>query len=95
MKSHEAAVADAIAALTARLASWAVDEPAQKAHEYVHDMLRHGWRPRAARPIDEPPPKPQPADPETRQRAIEAARAALRPRHEETAHESDCEENGA
>ena len=54
MKSDEVRIAEAIASLTARLESWNVDEPNDKAHGYVTDMLRHGWRPRAA-PVETPP----------------------------------------
>lgn len=47
MKSEEARIAEAIAALTARLESWRVDDAREKATEYVRDMIRNGWRPRA------------------------------------------------
>ena len=47
MKSEEARIAEAIAALTARLESWQVDDAREKATEYVRDMIRNGWRPRA------------------------------------------------
>lgn len=54
MKSHEALIGEAVASLTARLESWHVDDAATRAHEYVHDMLRAGWRP-TARPAGPPP----------------------------------------
>jgi hypothetical protein len=54
MTSDEARIADAVAALRARLTAWGIEEPDAKAAEYVHDMLRNGWRPRA-RPVELPP----------------------------------------
>lgn len=47
MKSNEARIAEAVASLTARLEAWGVADAAEKAHAYVNDMLREGWRPRA------------------------------------------------
>lgn len=43
--SRELQIAEAVASLTARLTTWAVDDASTKAHEYVNDMLRNGWRP--------------------------------------------------
>lgn len=54
MKSHEARVGEAVAALRARLESWGIDDAATKASEYVNDMLREGWRPKAP-PVHQPP----------------------------------------
>jgi hypothetical protein len=53
MRSDEVAIAEAGASLTARLESWGVEDAGQKAHQFVTDMLRNGWRPRA-RAIETP-----------------------------------------
>jgi hypothetical protein len=58
MKSEEARIAEAIAALTARLESWQVDDALQKAAEYVRDMVRNGWRPRALAATPPAPTRP-------------------------------------
>ena len=90
MKSDEQKIAEAVAALTARLTTWGVEEPHDKAHTYVSDMLRNGWRPRAA-PVELPPMRPpeRAADPA---RYIQAARAALRA-HEPAARKPEIEES--
>lgn len=53
MKSDEARIAEAVASLRHRLDSWGVEDPHDKAHCYVNDMLRAGWRPRS-RALEEP-----------------------------------------
>ena len=66
MRSEEARIAEAITALTARLDAWQVDDAATKASEYVRDMVRNGWRPRAL-PVAQPDPpgmRPVPPPPE-------------------------------
>lgn len=45
MTSDEVRFAEAVAALTARLESWGVADPHDKAHQFVVDMRRNGWRP--------------------------------------------------
>lgn len=48
-RAPEVAQAEAIAALTTRLHAWGVDDAAERAHEFVRDLIREGWRPRAPR----------------------------------------------
>lgn len=48
-KSPEVAQGEAIAALTTRLEQWGVEEASVRAHEFVRDLIREGWRPRAPR----------------------------------------------
>jgi hypothetical protein len=78
MRSEEARIGEAIAVLAHRLAGWGdEDERLRLATDYVRDMVRQGWRPRAL-PVETPARPPQadavPADavPTYRQ-----ARAAL------------------
>lgn len=74
MKSDEARIAEAIASLTARLTSWQVEDAPARAHEFVTDMLRFGWRPTAPATVHSlRPDVTTPAPPEFR-----AARAAMR-----------------
>lgn len=47
MGSDQHAIGEAIASLTARLVAAGLDDAPAIAHEYVNDMLRNGWRPRA------------------------------------------------
>ena len=76
MKSHEQKFTEAIGALTFRLNSWGVEDPATKAREFVHALVEQGWR--GSMPeLDRPKPVP-PAAPQTVEAAIAAARAALR-----------------
>ena len=53
MKSEEARIAEAIAVLTTRLDTWGVDDAPARAADYVRDMVRNGWRPRAL-PVAQP-----------------------------------------
>ena len=71
----QAAHAEAVNALTARLEAWGVDDAPARAAAYVADMVRAGWRPRAPRatPPRRPKGRPSAPPPEYRQ-----ARAALR-----------------
>lgn len=55
MRADELRFAEAIAALTARLESWGVEDPHAKAQQYVTDMRRNGWRPSGPREVDPPP----------------------------------------
>ena len=48
-RSPEVAQAEAIAALTHRLEQWGVADAPERAHEFVRDLIREGWRPRAPR----------------------------------------------
>lgn len=70
----QAKIGDAIASLTARLDAWQVPDPSIKAHEFVNDMLRNGWRPAA--PAIATPTRPDPAHDTTTW--VEQARAAIR-----------------
>lgn len=54
MRSDEARVAEAITSLTTRLETWGIHDATTKAHDYINDMLRAGWRPRA-REVWQPP----------------------------------------
>ena len=47
MKSEEALVGEAVAALRARLDAWDVPDATEKAEQFVRDMIRNGWRPRS------------------------------------------------
>ena len=47
MRSVEALVGEAVAQLTVRLEKWGVDDSTARAHEFIQDMLRAGWRPAA------------------------------------------------
>lgn len=77
MTSHEARIGEAVASLTARLNSWGVDEPTQKAHDFVRDMLRNGWRPTAAY-VEPTPTNPRPIDPDRARQLAAEAREAIR-----------------
>lgn len=79
MKSEEARTAEAITALSTRLESWGVNDANDKATEYVRDMVRAGWRPRA-REVWTPPGinGGQTASSETAAQAAASARAAMR-----------------
>jgi hypothetical protein len=61
MRSEEARIGEAVAVLTARLDAWGVDDAATRASEYVRDMVRQGWRPRAL-PVETGPTRPPQAD---------------------------------
>ena len=74
MKSHEQKIADAIASLTARLEAWDVEDAADKARDFVRDMLTNGWRTTRAE-LDLPAPSWQPGD---ATRGADLCRAALR-----------------
>lgn len=78
MRSEEARIGEAVASLTARLTAWGVDEPAAKASDFIHAMLREGWRPRAPRYADKPAPNPGRASSEGYHAGAERARAELR-----------------
>lgn len=47
MSSEEVRIGEAIAALRARLEAWDVPDATEKAEQFVRDMIRNGWRPRA------------------------------------------------
>ena len=47
VKSQEARVGEAVASLRARLEAKGLEDAAQIATDYVHDMIRNGWRPSA------------------------------------------------
>ena len=83
MSSNESRIGEAVAALTARLTTWGVEDPHDKAHAYVTDMLRQGWRPAGIRyePPPERPVRPAPPPPDL----LATVRAQLRHRDEETA----------
>ncbi len=78
MKSEEARTAEAITSLEARLESWGLDDAKAKATEYVRDMLRAGWRPRA-REVWTPPAlnSGHTASTETAAQAAAAIRASI------------------
>lgn len=84
MTNKEARIGEAITSLTTRLETWGVDEAREKAHAYVHDMLRHGWRPDGYR-HNPPPAKPlnvTPASPDvlaTLRGLVSSAKARLCP----------------
>lgn len=78
-RNPEAAHGEAIQALAARLEQWGVDDALAKAHDYVRDLVREGWRPRGPRcedPVSLDPGRRCPAE----QAPAEylAAKAALR-----------------
>ena len=64
MPSHEVRFAEAITSLTARLEAWGVEEARDKAHGFVTDMVRHGWRPSAPK-VYELPSRPEVGAPPT------------------------------
>lgn len=78
MAADEVRIAEAIASLTARLETWAVEDPHAKAHAYITDMVRNGWRPRAL-PVHAPPMPGRISPPTDDYRRV---RAALRAREE-------------
>ena len=47
MSSEEARVAQAVASLTTALEGEGIEDSTRKAHDFIHGMLRDGWRPRA------------------------------------------------
>ena len=53
--SREQQIGEAVASLTTRLDGWGIDDAQTKAHEYVTDMLRNGWRPIAPAAFHEQP----------------------------------------
>ena len=73
MTSSEQRIAEAIASLTSRLEAWSVDDAATKAHEFVRDMLRNGWRTTPAR-VE---PLPDPGTPADATTAADQIRARL------------------
>lgn len=73
MKSHEARIAEAVASLTHRLEGWEVDDAANKAHEFVRDMLANGWRTTRAA-LDMPPANARPADERSKADALATCR---------------------
>lgn len=77
MKSHEARIGEAVASLTARLGAWGVDDAAEKAHEFVSDMLRNGWRTTPAY-VEPTPTNVRPIDPQRARELAGQARAAIR-----------------
>lgn len=76
-RSAEVAQAEAVQALATRLEAWGVDDALAKATEYVHDMVREGWRPRGPREVLPPEPK-GPRTPAELATDYLQARAALR-----------------
>lgn len=76
MTSSEQRIGEAVASLTARLTSWAVEEPMVKAHEFIRDMLDNGWRPTGAY-RDKEPPRGKPASEEKVAEAVALARAGI------------------
>lgn len=74
MTSDEVRIGEAVAALRARLEAGPVENPAAFAHEYVTDMLRQGWRPRALA-VETPSYVSPHADPTTRADALAVCRA--------------------
>lgn len=86
MKDAAEKYSEAIAALTHRLTTWGVDDAETKARAFMHDLACQGWR---ATPLEVTPPRvTRPAAPETRQAAIDAARAELARRTPERIRES-------
>lgn len=61
--NDEAAIGEAIASLTARLDAAGLDDAHALAHSFVTDLLRHGWRPNARRPVEEPSTGPRATNP--------------------------------
>jgi hypothetical protein len=89
MRSHEARVGEAAAALRARLDARGIEDAAAMASDFVHDMLRNGWRP-SARPVEAAPRGTgHTATPEQAHQYAEAARAALREQGRQLASERD------
>lgn len=81
--SSERKYAEAVAALTARLEAWGVEDAPMKAHEFMRDMAQQGWRAHGGFDV-RPPLKGTPAAEAIRDAALETARQALaRARHHE------------
>ena len=57
-RSEEARIAEAVASLTHRLDEWGCDEAPARASEFIRDMVRNGWRPRALAAIPPTPTRP-------------------------------------